>query len=242
MNTVSTPLSNSLQIALSTPVKELCASIGSIGMMSFVRHICEMLTNIAMPAKVQSHAKFELVSLCYISGILSPRLRNFSAFELDVFVKRDSNRILERAVSAMRFYRSKTQFLDAVHLETDLDACSPVMNHNEYTKVWFAQTLRFVCLKNGANYAGSSFDCEYIILQYFEVMGRKDVPVNEIEKTPDGIRLSRERVHVKDSLVLAKFYGFCAVEALRGTVQLVGMSQYIQKLTKETDLKRHGST
>lgn len=82
--------------------------------------------------------------------------------------------------------------------------------------------------KIGANYVGSSFVSEFVFLQYFKVIGREDSPVDDNKRTLEFIRLSGARVHAEDSLVHSKFYVYCAIEAMRGTVQLVEMSQHIQ--------------
>lgn len=60
---------------------------------------------------------------------------------------------------------------------------------------------------------------------HYGVMVKGDVPVDEFDPTLDFIQLSRTRVPAEINTMSAKFYGFCAIKALRGIDQSAWMSQ-----------------
>lgn len=205
--------------------------IGKDGTGSFIRMMYTQLGRNGIPEIEARNCSVQIIASAYVPGIYPPTLDD-AHVSTSVYVRKSNMRQIQRIVAKEAFYGKESRH-DAIMVQSD--ETYDEFPQEQFVPVWFGKALAFVRTpkeRNGGTGYGivlegetsrdnDTLQREFCFLQYFEVLGREKLCVDNIDSALKCIRLRWHRTQGNNAYSSAKEFGLVPVESILGKVHLV---------------------
>lgn len=226
---------------------ELSEIVGEGGLQTLIVLLKERFNSLGISHISSFQNKLQFPASAFVSGYCVPRASNISKQSNEVHIEKSNLRFSQRLVAARHFYASERPRLDNVMIEGVPCEDSDKMN------IWFAKVLSFVriCKEHGDSrrcvqherkncpVCDKNVTQELAFVQYYEVLGEKELKMDRIDLILDCIRLQWQKTKGEyGKTSSAKYYDLVPVDTIRGKVHIVPADHEIFILDSAVERKK----
>ena len=189
---------------------------------------------------------------CYISNRSCPTLDNVNS-NGSVHSKKPSDSNIRRVNATHEYYGSSLGRFDNIFLRSPSNTQLP----DDIDEVWFGKVLSFVTIESsgrlkqvstekcGAHNVENCSSCfgnvkgTYAFVQDYDVVNEDEVPIDEIDKQLNCIRLKWAWSYneIEESVDCGKQYGLCHIDSILGVTHLVPAFEILRGLNNNSTYK-----
>ncbi|MEM9680054.1 MAG: hypothetical protein AAF901_06990 [Bacteroidota bacterium] len=226
-------------------VKQFLKNTGQEATEIIARLLCEVLKSDIEDSTLLKNIELKFSKSYYVRGRYAPTLDNQTSIngEGKVYVDSTAQRKMQRVVASQNFYGKDNMRYDNVILAADQGGKEQTDGKME---LWFAKVLGFINLESkGVIRPGTNTcmihnrdDCktchpdyvnQYAFVKYYDVLSEESVPIDEIDKCLNCIRLCWSKSNpVQKDRDSGKVYGLCPVDSIEGRIHVVEFSGMLE--------------
>ncbi len=237
---------------LHTEFKEYLKHIGETAATTLFECINEVAREKEVNTNVDGRITIKFSKTAYIINRRCPTLKDVN--ESGVAVITDSEFWSVGKITASNiYYGSEMGRYDTVFLRSRSNSS----HTSDKEEIWFGKVLSIVTIETAGKFKHvSRLNCAlhnmsncsicsgqqigtYAFVQYYDIVKPTEVPIDNIEKTLNCIRLKWARTHkdIQEDMDSGKQYGLCHIESLMGVVHVLPAMEILRPLNENSDYK-----
>lgn len=213
----------------------------------------QMMTEEGQTQLILRKVNVNFARTCYIKSYEVPNLRNVEEVngEAKVYIKNEMTELVQRVVASHNYYgQGKSQFDDV------MVAASEPNKEDGRMEVWFAKIISLLTLDTSKNIIPGTAKCtihrkdncsactptmmkELALVQYYDIVSSKEVPIDGAEKKLDCIRLKWTKANEleadKDS---GKVYSLIPVDSIIARVHIASNREMLKVMKDDAPYKK----